>query len=99
MATLSGRQPALVASQGGDRPARGGDKGVRAAKRVVADLFGDPLQRRFNVRYWDGTEELSADAAFTFAIERPGALRRMLLPPTELALVEAYLYGDIDVAG
>ena len=99
MATLSGRQPAFVPSQGGDRPARGGDKGVRAAKRVVADLFGDPLQRRFNVRYWDGTEELSADAAFTFAIERAGALRRMLLPPTELSLVEAYLYGDIDVTG
>ena len=99
MATLSDQPPALVPPRGEDRAQRARADGVRAAKRVVADLFGEPMQRRFDVRYWDGTEERTADAPFTLRLERPGALRRMLLPPTELSLVEAYLYGDIDVAG
>ncbi|MFL5991488.1 MAG: hypothetical protein ACJ73W_05780 [Rubrobacteraceae bacterium] len=32
-------------------------------------------------------------------LRRPGALRRMLLPPTDLALGEAYLRDDFDVEG
>jgi hypothetical protein len=32
-------------------------------------------------------------------LRRPGALRRMLLPPTDLALGEAYLRDDFDIEG
>lgn len=53
-----------------------------------------------DVRYWDGSiERGSSRAAFCLAINRRGALRRMLLPPSELSIVEAYLSGDVDIEG
>lgn len=36
---------------------------------------------------------------FTLVLKRPGALRRMFLPPSELAISEAYLRDDFDVEG
>lgn len=74
---------------------------LRHSRRVVATLFGAPTQRRFDVRYWDGSVESAspAERGFTLALTRPGALRRMLLPPSELSIVEAYLSGDVDVDG
>ncbi len=36
---------------------------------------------------------------FTLHLRRPGALRRMLLPPSEVALGEAYLRDDFDIEG
>jgi cyclopropane-fatty-acyl-phospholipid synthase len=72
---------------------------VLAAQRVVEDLFGPVSSRAFGVRYWDGTAEGPESAPFTLAIRRPGALRRMLLPPSELSIVEAYLFGDVDIEG
>ena len=75
---------------------------VRAAQRVVDDLFGPVRGRSFAVRYWDGTVETPPTGrgpAFTLAINRAGALRRMLLPPSELSLAEAFVYGDADIEG
>jgi cyclopropane-fatty-acyl-phospholipid synthase len=63
-------------------------------------LFGPPAERPFAVRYWDGTREApDGDPSFTLVVARPGALREMLLPPTELSVVEAYLTGSVDVEG
>jgi cyclopropane-fatty-acyl-phospholipid synthase len=71
-----------------------------AAQRVVADLFGPPSERRFAVRYWDGTaEEPAGRPPFALHVRHPAALRNMLLPPTELSFAEAYVFGDLDVAG
>src|SRR5206468_303466 len=36
---------------------------------------------------------------FALRIARPAALRRMLLPPSEVSIVEAFLSGDVDVDG
>jgi cyclopropane-fatty-acyl-phospholipid synthase len=74
---------------------------VAHSRRVVAALFGAPAQRQFDVRYWDGTVERGAavPSPFTLVVARPGALRRMLLPPSELSIVEAYISGDVDVEG
>jgi cyclopropane-fatty-acyl-phospholipid synthase len=68
---------------------------------VVAALFGPPAARTFDVRYWDGSVERAGAAAepYRLVINGAGALRRMLLPPSELAIVEAYLAGDIDIEG
>ena len=62
-------------------------------------LFGEPGVRRFDVSYWDGSREAGEACDFTLVINRPGALRRMLLPPSEISIVEAFLSGDVDVEG
>lgn len=54
------------------------------------------------MRFWDGSEDpLPGDAEprFTLVLNRPAALRRMLLPPSELSIVESYIFGDVDVEG
>jgi cyclopropane-fatty-acyl-phospholipid synthase len=71
----------------------------RVASAVLEDLFG-PSGRTFALRFWDGTVEgskASFEPGFTLILRRPGALRRMLLPPADLALGEAYPHGDFDV--
>ena len=80
------------------RPAPG--RAVRAAQLVVDDLFGPVARRGFALRYWDGTvDSPPIEPRFTLVLRQPGALRRMLLPPSELSLVEAYLYDDVDIEG
>jgi cyclopropane-fatty-acyl-phospholipid synthase len=76
----------------------GADKGVTFA--ILEDLFGPASERPFALRLWDGTVEgPDHERRFTLVLNRPGALRRMLLPPTDLALGEAYLRDDFDVEG
>lgn len=77
------------------------DAAIHHSRQVICELFGEPADRSFDVRYWDGTRERGGAGTSSFAllINRPGALRRMLLPPNELSIVEAYLSGDVDVEG
>lgn len=79
----------------------GTDAAIQHSREVLAELFGAPAERDFAVRYWNGTLEPGrrSPAPFTFRVERPGALRRMLLPPNELSIIEAYLSGDVDIDG
>jgi len=77
----------------------GGDP-FEHARAIMHALFGPPSARRFDVAYWDGSVERGTGAAnFSLRVARPGALRRMLLPPSEVSIVEAYLSGDIEVDG
>jgi cyclopropane-fatty-acyl-phospholipid synthase len=78
-----------------------GDPALAHATAICALLFGAAGSRRFDVRYWDGSVEHAAlrPAPFTFVVARPGALRRMLLPPNELTIIEAALSGDVDIDG
>jgi cyclopropane-fatty-acyl-phospholipid synthase len=70
------------------------------SRAVLAEVFGPPGERSFQVRFWDGSLEGPSRATpFTLVLKRPGALRRMLLPPTELRVGEAYLRDDFDVEG
>lgn len=67
---------------------------------MVRELFGESDARPFDVTYWNGaTDRGSGTAGYALRITRPGALRRMLLPPSELSIVEAYLSGDVAVDG
>jgi len=78
------------------------DARVPFTQEVVAAIFGPTSERGFAVGYWDGTFEPAGKTSspeFSIAFQRPGALRRMLLPPSELSIVEAFLDGDVDIEG
>jgi cyclopropane-fatty-acyl-phospholipid synthase len=92
----------LLSSPFPSRPGRTFEASLKRARDVVSALFGLPAERAFTVRYWDGSEEtpgILSDAPFTLWLKRPGALRRMLLPPSELSIAEAFINGDVDLEG
>jgi cyclopropane-fatty-acyl-phospholipid synthase len=74
---------------------------VDVARRVAELIFPAPAERIFDVRYWDGSLDRgnAKPPRFTIVIARPSALRRMLLPPSELSLAEALISGDVDIEG
>ena len=62
------------------------------------DLF--PAPRAYSVELWDGSDLPATEAAkFRLVLQHPAALRRMITPPLELSLGEAYIYGDMDIRG
>ncbi|MEO8910769.1 MAG: cyclopropane-fatty-acyl-phospholipid synthase family protein [Gemmatimonadaceae bacterium] len=77
------------------------DWAATRCRAVLTAVFGDSGQRTFDVRFWDGTVDRGANPnpPFTLVINRPAALRRMLLPPNELSIVESYISGDMDIDG
>ena len=78
------------------------DPRVPRSQEVVEAIFGRVSDRVFAVRYWDGTFEpagATSTPEFTMGFVRPGALRRMLLPPSELSIVESFISGDIEIEG
>lgn len=72
---------------------------VKLTLRLLGELFSGHSDH-FGVRLWDGTiwPDTQPKSA-TLVLNHPGALRAMLLPGTEIALGEAYLYNDVDVEG
>ena len=77
------------------------DWAASRCRAVLTALFGDPAERPFDVRFWDGTVDRGASPSppFTLVLNRPAALRRMLLPPNELSIVESFISGDVDIDG
>ena len=56
------------------------------------------------MRLWDSATESQlyswgAPVPFTLVLRRAGALRRLLLPLSELSLIEGFVDGDIDIEG
>lgn len=80
------------------------DEAAAAAhtRDLLEDLLPDDEARDFAVRLWDGSA-LEPDpgraARLTIVLAHPGALKAMLVPPTELTLGEAFVHGDFDVEG
>jgi len=78
------------------------DRFARTSLRLLPILLRGYRPRDFAVHLWDGTiwgPGEGQPARFTLVLRRPGALRRMFLPPTEVSLGDAYIQGDFDVEG
>jgi len=73
------------------------------AIELLGELFAGIEPHDFDVRLWDGTRWTPAagraDSAFTLVVNRPSALRRVILAGDEAALAEAYLGGSLDLEG
>lgn len=73
-------------------------RAASTTERILDRLF--PPRRPFTVRLWNGAIIPAAgDSQFTIVLTHPGALRRMLLPPTDLSVGEAFVRGDFEVEG
>jgi cyclopropane-fatty-acyl-phospholipid synthase len=81
---------------------RGGDVTRTALQRShdiyrrLAKFAGDPVPA---MRAWEGTTWGPDNAAATIVLEHPGALRSLLVPPSDLTAGEAYVFGDINIEG
>lgn len=75
-----------------------GNQATGVATSLLDRLFPPP--RNFEIALSDGTLLAgSSDPHFRLMLSHLGALRRMLTPPVELSMGEAFLYGDFDVEG
>ena len=80
--------------------AAGDSSAIARCRAVLAAILGEPHERSFDVKFWDGTVDRGGHGrAYTLVFNRPASLRRMLLPPNELSLVEAFISGDVDIEG
>jgi cyclopropane-fatty-acyl-phospholipid synthase len=71
---------------------------VAATCDFLEYLFPPP--RDFQVRLWDGSVLGGEQGTrYTLVLEHPGAARRMFGLPAELAIGEAYFFGDFDIEG
>jgi cyclopropane-fatty-acyl-phospholipid synthase len=80
------------------------DRNIEITLSLLDDLLGSCPLHDLAVRLWDGTiwkppTGSGEPARCTLVLRHPGALRRMLLPPSELKLGEAYIYNDFDIEG
>src|SRR5919108_2952210 len=81
---------------------RATDRAAHASLAFLQHLLRDYHPRSFAFRLWDGTTwepDPGQPARFTLVLRHPGALRRMLWPPSEATLGEAYIYDDFDIEG
>src|SRR5215471_6657636 len=78
------------------------DKAAARSMAIVRELLRDYHPRNFAVELWDGTR-LSPDQGqfcrFTWRINNTRALRAVFRSNQQVALGEAYVYGDFDLTG
>jgi len=70
--------------------------------RFVQEILADYHPRDFAIELWDGAQWLQESnqfRRFTWRINDPAALRRVIGSPGEISLSEAYIYGQFDIEG
>lgn len=65
----------------------------------IYELLAGAAENPPAFRTWDGKVLGPADAKATIVLQHPGALRALLLPPSDLTAGEAYVYDDVDIEG
>ena len=68
--------------------------------RILENLIGGHAPQNITVRLWDGSywPEAGPKSA-TIVLNRPSALKEMLLPGSEAGVGEAYLHAAFDIEG
>lgn len=76
------------------------DRSVKLTLKLLDRFFSHKSAANMGVRLWDGTRwPDNQPRSVTLVLNHPGALRRMLLPGTQVSMAEAYLYNDFDIEG
>jgi cyclopropane-fatty-acyl-phospholipid synthase len=78
------------------------EKYLEIGRKILALAFASADLRGLKIRFWDGSEwtpKKTAKVRVTITLNHAGSLRRMFLPPGELSLGEAFIYGDFDLDG
>jgi cyclopropane-fatty-acyl-phospholipid synthase len=78
------------------------DVAIKSQLKLLQDLTQGIESAPWGVRFWEGsTWEAAPDqpAVFTLVLNHPGALRKMLWPPSDLRVAEAYIYDDCNIEG
>ncbi|HED04712.1 MAG TPA: class I SAM-dependent methyltransferase, partial [Candidatus Fraserbacteria bacterium] len=78
------------------------ERSAAQVRPVLQRLLEAIQPREFAVRLWTGETldpELGCPARFTLVLNHPGALGRMLWPPSDLTVGEAFVRGDFDIEG
>ncbi len=80
-----------------------GEPVAAAVGRVVESVAGGVLRsRRFNIRFWDGSELPATTAAGkhpTILLSDPSAIAQLAREPNEIGLARAWARGTIDLVG
>jgi len=93
------RRPKLDRGFLGEEPS-GHDSTQRLTRLILDNLVQNRTLKNLNVRLWDGSMWPDENPRVaTLVLNRPGALREMLLPGTETGIGEAYLDLAFDVEG
>jgi cyclopropane-fatty-acyl-phospholipid synthase len=77
---------------------KSGSKGMA----IVQQLLHDYQPRDFAIEFWDGSRwdpEPGQFCRFTWHIHHPNVLRSLLRSDRQVALGEAFIYGDFDISG
>lgn len=88
-----------VTSRQADLQTTGDAERCAAILRRIFDSYG---RIDFAVRLWNGSTPIlpeSGEPRFTLVVNHPAAPRRMFLPPSEVNLGEAFIFGDFDIEG
>ena len=77
------------------------DDSATKALAILQSLLGDYHPRDFTIRFWNGDEwPGEIESRFTLVLNHPDVLRRLLRrSANDLALSEAYIYGELDLEG
>jgi len=71
----------------------------KEATKAIIDILSDRSESPPAFRLWDGDRIGPTDAPVTIVLQHPGALRALLIPPSDLTAGEAYVYDDVDIEG
>jgi cyclopropane-fatty-acyl-phospholipid synthase len=74
-------------------------RAVAESLALLEELLGPSEGWKIAVRFWDESQSGPQDAPAVVVLNHPWTLRSMLWPPDELALGEAFIFGDVDVVG